>query len=152
DAIFDGVAGSQEQNGSDLVRLPQAGEDLEAIAAGQHQVEDDAVEGLGEGEPIALVARGGGDDLVPLGPQAALQAAENFTFVLDDQHARHDSPPLKYCRRGGPLERSGRWIKNISGWVARPLTSMVKKSPTPFSQGPIEVLRRAEEAGEDGVA
>ena len=62
-----------------------AAEHLEAVDAGQADVEDDEVRGLVDGELEALLARPGDGDLVALLLEGVLDPASDGVLVFDDQ-------------------------------------------------------------------
>ena len=87
-------AGGQQHHGHELPGRAQAPHDLEAVEAGQHDVEQDDVEAPGPGPDQPL--QGGGAILLHLGGEALrlqvqLQAAGQVLLVFDDEDAAHDA-------------------------------------------------------------
>ncbi len=103
DAVFDGVAGGEEEDGGGEAAAADGGEDFEAGAAGEHDVEDDEVEGLGVELEEGFFAGGGERDGVGLGFEAFAEGAGDFGFVFDYEDAH-----------GGWIH----WLSRISrrGW------------------------------------
>ncbi len=83
DAFVDFAAGGEEQDGSELAAVAQLAEDAEAIAAGEHDVEDQAVKGGGRkerGDVVAVVAEVHGK---AFRLQRLADKRSSLSFVLD---------------------------------------------------------------------
>ena len=85
DDVEVGVAGGEHQDGRAVARLAEAFGDGEAVEAGEHDVEDDDVEGVGEGEGEAVCAVGGDDCGMAFFFEATLEEAGEARFVFDDE-------------------------------------------------------------------
>jgi hypothetical protein len=73
--------------------LPQIRKNLETVAPRQEDVEDDAVERLGQGAFQSCLTGSLSDDLVAVVLQAPFEALEYLALVFDNENARHVSPP-----------------------------------------------------------
>ena len=69
--------------------LPERGQDLEPVAPGKHQVEQDEVECLVVDDKEPFFARHGDADVVSFGRQTLAESLRNLRLVFDDQDA-HD--------------------------------------------------------------
>ncbi len=72
-AVFHPVARGQDQHRHLDPSPPKRRQNLEAVANGQHQVQQDQIERLGVREEIAFLARSRNRGLVPLGREAFFQ-------------------------------------------------------------------------------
>src|SRR4051794_10729447 len=79
------VAGGQDEDRHLRAGRTHAAEDLEAVDAGQSDVEDDEVRGAARRELEALLARPGELDVVTLLLERVLDAPGDGVLVLDDQ-------------------------------------------------------------------
>ncbi len=87
--------GGQHDDGRLDPLLPELAADVEATHAGQHDVQQDQVRVLFDGEVDRRVAAAGRDDAVPLLLQVELQALRDVFFVFDDQDLlRHEPASL----------------------------------------------------------
>ena len=112
------VARRQDQDRHLGAGRAQAAEDLEAVDAGQADVEDDEVGRLVRRDLEALLAGAGDGDLVALLLEGVLDPARDGVLVFDDEdggcHAadatpRARSPRPTGRRRHGPWYPSGRY-------------------------------------------
>ena len=89
------VLGREHQDRGPDAGGPEVGADLEAVAAGQHDVEHDQVEGALGGPPQAVEAVSGDLDAEALGFQAPLDGGGDLGVVLHQQqlHRRHGRTP-----------------------------------------------------------
>jgi hypothetical protein len=85
DPIIDGVLGGQDQDGRLEGLLAERGENLEAVAARQHEIEDHKIERLVVHEEKSFFARARDTDLVVLGLEPITKGFCDLLFVLDDQ-------------------------------------------------------------------
>ena len=88
DAILDLAARGEHDHGHVRLRLPQRAEDLQAGAAGEHQVEHDQVEALAQRAALALDPVEGSLDGEPLGFEAAFDEVDDSRLVLDQENHR----------------------------------------------------------------
>ena len=86
DAVVDGVARGQHQDGAPDAAVAEAPADREAVEPGQHHVEHDRVVGDGVRHPERLLAAIGDVDGVALLAQAAREQARELRLVLDHEH------------------------------------------------------------------
>ena len=91
DAILDRVARGQHQHRRPDAALPQPAADLDAVDAGQHQVEHDRVVLDRLGHPERVVAGPGDVGGVALLDQAPAEQARHLELVLDDQDPHRTS-------------------------------------------------------------
>ena len=91
------VAGGQDEDGRLRAGGPEPAQDLEAVHAGEADVEDDEVRGLVDREVEAFLAALRHRDLVALLLEGVLDPAGNRELILDDQdrgaHGRADCTP-----------------------------------------------------------
>ena len=80
------VLGREDEDRRPHAGIAQVGAHLEAVAARQHQVEDDEVVATLERQPTPFQPVGGDLDGEPLGAQPALDGAGDLAVVLDEQH------------------------------------------------------------------
>src|SRR5208337_2593985 len=80
----------------------QAAQHVQSIAFWKHQVKHDGIDGPTLGVKISLLSGQGGDDLVALLGQTALQTLQKLLLVLDHKQARHGRPPWadRWCSSG----------------------------------------------------
>ena len=89
--IVDGVLGGQDQDGRRESLLAERGENLEAVAARQHEIEDHKIERLVVHEEKSFLARARDTNLVVLGFEPITKGFRDLLFVLDDQDT-HGTP------------------------------------------------------------
>ena len=111
--------------------LPQRARHVEAVAPGQHDVEDDDVERLG-GRPLdGDVAVAGGFDAIALGDQAIAQRQLESGFVFDEQQAGGGTS-VGWCRRPPQVRaESPASLPGRAGRSCTPGRSMVNVLPRP---------------------
>jgi hypothetical protein len=92
--VVDGVARGQEEDRTPDALLAERPEHLEAVAAGQHDVEDDEVVGMVvEGQLQGRIPVGGDLDGVPFLLETLPDEARNLALVLHHQDAHVTSRP-----------------------------------------------------------
>ena len=82
------VAGGQDEDRHLAARGTDASEDLEAVDAGQADVEHDEIGCLARGDLEPLLAGAGDADVVPLLLERVLDPSRDRVLVLDDQDGR----------------------------------------------------------------
>ncbi|MCY1350503.1 hypothetical protein D9M69_367380 [compost metagenome] len=90
-AVGDAVAGGEEQHRHAAAGLAQAAQDLPAVAAGQHHVEDDQVMVAGQRQVLTFEAVARQFDAEAGLAEALLQVLAGLGFVFDDQQFHGDS-------------------------------------------------------------
>ena len=94
DPVVLAAAGGQEDDRPGRVAAAQFGQHLEAVALGEHDIEQDQIDAVGGrfAKPRRAVGRLG--HLVAAQPERIRQAAANGGFILNhhDSSFRHDSP------------------------------------------------------------
>ena len=105
DAVDFVVAGGEHQDGDGAAAADLAA-DVEAVHAGEHEVEHQEVGLVGEGEFEAAFAVGGGFDLVALAAEVVGDGAGEAFLVLDDQDPGHCVSPRAPDARAGCLRLS----------------------------------------------
>src|SRR5262245_59820884 len=84
--VFDGVFRSEDQHGRLDSTLPQRSQNVDPVAAWQHEVEQHEVERLLVGEIEPFLSRRRDANLEVLGFQALAQRCRDFAFILYDQN------------------------------------------------------------------
>jgi hypothetical protein len=87
-AIFHGVHRGQEKDRNSGALQAQCGEDLDAAASGQHDIENNQIEWLRIQYEEAFFAGMGDVDRIRFGFKAFLQGTCNFPFVFHDQDSQ----------------------------------------------------------------
>ncbi len=87
-AVLHRVARRQHQHRRFQAALTQRGEDLEAAAAGQAEIEQNHVEGLGGDAEEGALPRPLHHHVEFLALEPFAEGVGNFLFVLDDEHAQ----------------------------------------------------------------
>jgi Domain of Unknown Function (DUF1080) len=112
-AIVDGVLRREDQHGRLKATLTERRQDFEAVALREHEIEDDAIEGLVIHEEEPFFARGGNVNVVVLGLQPLTEGSGDFLFIFDHEHA-HGTPhyigsrsPPHLTGMSGSLQWSG---------------------------------------------
>ena len=118
--VFRAGAGCEHEDRNVVAGGAQLIGNFETVFAGQHNVEDESVKVLVPAKQkiersLAIAGNAGG---MTFGLQIELQAGGNVNFVLDDQHAAHETllgnsrmtvAPLPSPRSRRPLARRGVW-------------------------------------------
>ena len=123
DAVDFVVAGGEHEDG-DRAGATDLAADLEAVHAGEHEVEHDHVGPGGVGKVEGALAVGGGFDVVALAAEVVGDGAGQACFVLDDQDPGHcDSPRAPGgragCLRVSTIRRSGKRRRRVAPVVQR---------------------------------
>jgi hypothetical protein len=87
DAIIHGVLCRENQDRRLEGATPQRGQDFDAVASGQHEIEEHDIEGFVANEKDPLIAGGRGTDLVLLSREPLAEGLCDFRLILDDQDA-----------------------------------------------------------------
>src|SRR5262249_61005668 len=93
----EGVGSRKQEDRRGLSSTPKVRQDFHAAAPWQQDVKNEAVGAVCEGEAVAFLARGRGQDLVPIALDATSESLQNLAFIFNDEDARHDRPPALFC-------------------------------------------------------
>ncbi len=108
------VTGGEHEDG-DSAGAADLAADVEAVHAGEHEVEHQEVGLVGEGEFEAAFAVGGSLDLVALAAEVVGDGAGEAFLVLDDQDPGHNVSPRAPDARAGCL-RLSTIRRSEAGW------------------------------------
>ena len=100
--VLDRIPGRQNENRRAEAASPQGRQDLDAVAAGKHQVEHDQIECLGVHTKEAVLARCRDDDLVVFRLEAFLQSPCYLGFVFDDEDPHEKLTTRHYAETTTP--------------------------------------------------
>jgi len=103
DPVFDGVLRGQDKYWRLNATFAQRGEDIDPVAARQHEIEQEEVEGALARQEEAFFSCGRNRDLVVLGLEARTQRIRDLRFVLDDQDV-HGVIRLESCSRADIID------------------------------------------------
>src|SRR5262249_28512615 len=96
DPVFDGVFSGEDQHWRIDAALAQRGEDVNAVAPRQHEIEKHQVKRLRVGEEESFFAGRCDGDLEALGLEPFTQRLRNLALILDDENPHR----AKYRERG----------------------------------------------------
>jgi len=131
-SVVDRVLGGQNEHGRVESPLAQRGENLDAIASGQHEIEDHEVEGLVVHEKKPFLAGGGNADVVVLRLELVAQSLRDLSFIFDDQDT-HSTPeyneasPLPHLTR---MSGTRQWRPRGRGSSSAPGGATMKRITT----------------------
>src|SRR5205823_14145900 len=85
-SIFEAVAGGEQQNRRGDALLADRGQDLKAVAAGKHDIQEDDVELLGGDAEECVLAGMRDNGFVPFVLETFFQRVGDFDFIFDNKN------------------------------------------------------------------
>jgi hypothetical protein len=93
-AVLDGILGREDQHGGLEPALPQRGQDLNAVAPREHQIEEDHVEGFVVDEEESFLAVRRDADVIVLRLKPFAKGLGHLPVVLDNQDSHVCPAPV----------------------------------------------------------
>ncbi|MCY1439347.1 hypothetical protein D9M71_555810 [compost metagenome] len=134
-AVFYGIAGSEEQHRHFAASCAYGLENLPAIAAGQHHIEDQQVVVAGQGQMLAGIAVGGQLRGKACFTEALAQVLAGLGLVFDDQQfhrgAHGHGLPAGYTAPEGSGGQADKVVMFLSGSCQRRFSTVKPDSSQP---------------------